>query len=88
MTTIQEKLRDPSSEFTWGERIDAADRIDALEKALKPFSEAAGAFFSQNGESGDLIYDGGHNRSDCIFGEDLFAARAALHPQTPEKEKE
>jgi len=55
--------------------------VEQLRRALEPFSNAAGEFFAQNGEKGDLIYEGGEMRSDCIFGEDLFTARQALKGQ-------
>jgi ElaB/YqjD/DUF883 family membrane-anchored ribosome-binding protein len=60
-------------------RATAAEaRVKELERALRPFAEVA----DKIAEPDVVIFDGGPMRSNCLFGEDLFAARAALGGQS------
>ena len=61
------------------DRLAAAQRREAeLREALKPFDSVGGTLFSKNWNAGDIVFDGGSMRSDCLFFEDFLNLRAAL----------
>jgi hypothetical protein len=47
---------------------------DRMRAALKPFAMAADKITDPH----SIVFDGGAMRSDCVFAEDFYAARAAL----------
>ena len=54
--------------------IAAEAERDQMRAALKPFAMAADKITDPH----SIVFDGGAMRSDCVFAEDFYAARAAI----------